>query len=325
MRRCIIAAAAVLAALAVRTGTVLAHDGEPHSPGEIWLYWNLDLFLLVTLLAAGYLYLRGVRRLWKRAGRGRGVARWQPVAFIAGLLLLAAALMSPIDALAAVLFSAHMVQHVLLMMLAAPLIAFSSPLTVWAWSLPVSITRRFHRAWQKASPARRAWRVLTSPLSAWSIYAVVSVGWHHPVLYEAALRYEWVHYLEHAMFFGAALLFWWKAALSGQPGEMSNAQGALYVFTAALFGGGFAAVMSFSTVAWYPFYPDPSAFWGLSRVEDQQVAGMVMWVPGKIMHLLVIITLLSRELQSRGSKQPGKEKNKREYLPLEDISGCRRP
>jgi putative membrane protein len=308
---------------------VQAHDGIPHSPQEVWQYWNLDPFLLIVLLLTAYLYFSGVLRLWQRAGRGKGIAIWQPLAYGAGLLLLFTALISPLDALAHALFSAHMIQHVILMMFAALLIAFSNPGLAIAWAMPKRVSQAFMNGWRKVPGVSWSWKIITQPLVVWFIYAIVSTAWHHPLLYKAALDRAWIHQLEHSMFFGAALLFWWKIAHSGRPGEMSYGQAVFFVFTAAMFGGAFAAIMTFSSVIWYSFYPDPSVFWGLTRLEDQQMAGMIMWVPGKIVHLLVIVGLAVRWFRSmdrgratKATSVPASEQSK-DYLPIEEVSGWR--
>src|SRR5581483_4946509 len=159
------------------------------------------------IVASAALYAAGLRVLWRRAGRGQGVRKWQAASFAAGLFVLSAALLSPLSERAERLLSAHMTQHELLMLVAAPLVVFGRPLFVWMWALPVRGRDAAGRL-VRTRAVSRGWRTLTAPLTAASLHALALWGWHAPRLYQAALHSEAVHALEHLCFFLTAVLFW---------------------------------------------------------------------------------------------------------------------
>src|SRR6476661_4466292 len=179
-----------------------AHQGEPVQPHDLWSAWTLSLPITLPLVATLVLYAAGTRALWARAGRGRGVRRWRVAAFVCGWLALVAALVSPLHALGEVLFSAHMAQHELLMTVAAPLLVLGRPLVPLVWSLPIS-WRRTAGSWVSFAPVRRAWALLTLPIAAWTLHAAAIWLWHAPPLFEATLRSELVHSLQHLSFLGS--------------------------------------------------------------------------------------------------------------------------
>src|SRR5829696_9971438 len=147
-----------------------AHDGKPHKFGDLIYTWGLDPLVVAGLALSGWLYLRGVRRLWGGAGRGSGIRRWEAWAYAGGWFALFVALVSPLHPLGEVLFSAHMTQHEVLMLVAAPLVALGRPVVAFLWALPTGGARRVG-AWGKAAWFQRVWRVLTTPLAAWAIHA----------------------------------------------------------------------------------------------------------------------------------------------------------
>jgi putative membrane protein len=154
--------------------------------------------LLALLLAcASLLYVRGVVRLWRRAGAARGISTVDVARFALGMVVLGAALLSPIDAVADRSFAMHMLEHEMLMVLAAPLFVVSRPLEAFAWALA---PRARHATTQavRASPIRALWRAATTPVSATAVHALAQWVWHLPVLFAAALASESVHVLQHA-------------------------------------------------------------------------------------------------------------------------------
>ena len=224
------AAAAVAAAPAVAH----AHAGAAPEPHDLWTAWSWEPAVLIGLAVAGWAYARGVRALWARAGRGRGVARWRAGCYAGGLAAVALAMVSPIDAVSAALFSVHMVQHLLLIVVAAPLIALGEPLAATLWALPVGARRAVGRWWRGARAWRAAWHALRLPLVVWTIHLGALWAWHAPRLYDAALRSPAVHALEHASFFVTALLFWWVLADRHARRRLGFGPAVLYLFTAAL-------------------------------------------------------------------------------------------
>lgn len=286
---------AALPALALGAGPAWAHAGRPPEPHDLWTAWSPEPAVLLGIGLSAWLYARGVGRLWGRAGVGRGVRRWQLGAFAAGLLVLFVALVSPLDALGSALFSAHMVQHEVLILAAAPLLVLGVPLVPFLWALPPRWRRRLGR-WAKARPVRAAWRTLTHPASAWTLHAAALWTWHAPALYQATLRSEAVHVAQHASFLGTALLFWWVLLHSGR--KMGQGVGVLYVFTTAVYGSILGALLTFSPRPWYPAYAGSVEAWGLTLLEDQQLGGLVMWVPAGVVYLGAALALFAAWLRS---------------------------
>ena len=253
------------------------------------LPWTFEPWVVACLLSAAFLYFAGAWKLWRKAGIGRGLTVWQAALFVAGWSTLCAALVSPLDALGSRLFSAHMVQHEFLMIVAAPLFVLARPLEAWTWGLPHAwrspVSRIAH-----APPLQRAWTALTLPLSAWAIHAAALWLWHIPVLFNAALSNEGLHALQHASFLAAALLFWW--AVLGKSGERNPALAIALLFTTVLHTGALGALLTFSPSSWYR-YDNASAF-GLDPTADQQLGGLIMWIPGGLAYLAAGLAMVFR-------------------------------
>lgn len=275
-------AALILAALlALAPGAALAHDG---GHGDPWRAWELDPLLLGGLGLLAAIYGLGVWRVWRRAGVGKGVTNVQVLAFAGGWLALAAALVSPLDAAAGHWFSAHMAQHVVLMLVAAPLLALSRPLAALAWGL-----RGGPGATSLAALLRDMGRC---PLPvAWALYAASTWLWHVPALYQAALRSEPVHAFEHACFVGTALLFWW--AVLHPRGGLGLGASVVAVFTIAVQGGLLSALIVFAPAPWYPAYGAGEA----AALADQQLAGAIMWAPSGLIYAGALAILVLRWLR----------------------------
>jgi putative membrane protein len=269
--------------------TVFAHEGKPHEPRDLWFTWGLDPIVIASLVLSGWLYFRGVQRMWREAGSGRGIRRWEAAAFAAGWLALFVALVSPLHPLGEVLFSAHMTQHELLMLVAAPLIVLGRPVVAFLWSIRMDWSRRMGK-WTKAHWFQRFWRSITMPLTAWAIHAVALWLWHVPFLFQATLRSDFVHTLQHVCFLGSALLFWW-ALIHGPQGALGYGAAALYVFTTSVHSGILGALITFAGTVIYPAYGESTASWGLSPLEDQQLGGLIMWVPAGVVYIVAGLAL----------------------------------
>lgn len=255
----------------------------PLTPDRIWFAWNFDALILFSIAALAYLYGRGARTLWRIAGRGRGVRTWQPAALGAGVFTLFVALVSPVDALGGALFSAHMVQHLLLITIAAPLLAAANPLLalVWAWPL------RTRRAFRRLRPLLHFVRVDASLPVAFALHSLSLWLWHLPLLYEAALANGALHALEHLALFGTGVLFW-SAAWASWPRVGPSI---LYVFAIAAQCTALGALMTFSAQPWYSVYASTTRGWGLSPLDDQVLAGVLMWVPAGFVYLALALIL----------------------------------
>ena len=266
--RLVVAASAALASAA-------AHAHVP-TAGAAIDWWPIEPWVVALLALAAALYAIGIARIWRHATTGRTVHARHALAFAAAWLVTAAALLGPLDALSAQLFSAHMLQHEALMVVAAPLFVLARPLGAWTWALPQRWRRGlggfFHRpAW------RRPWLVVTAPLAAWLIHALALWLWHIPAWFEAALANDGVHILQHACFLIGALLYWWSV-LGRRPGRNGGAAMAS-LFTTMIHTAGLGALLALSPIAWYPTYAGRTIAFGLDPLEDQQLGGLIMWVP----------------------------------------------
>jgi cytochrome c oxidase assembly factor CtaG len=283
------------------------------SAGSDLLYaWSAEPGIVVPIALAGLLYLRGATALWQHAGPSRGLRHWHAAAFAAGWTVLALALLSPLHELSESSFSAHMVQHELLMVIAAPLMVLGRPLVAFAWSLPERWRRGLAR-WTGAAPARIAGGTLGRPAVAWLLHAIAIWAWHAPRLYDAALRNAPLHALQHASFLGTALLFWWALIHTAR---RRYGVSVLYLFTTAVHTTALGAVLALATRPLYPGYAGTSA-WGLSALEDQQLAGLIMWVPGSVVYLVAALALMLAWLRQSDRGAPAAETASRERVPLD--------
>jgi putative membrane protein len=258
------------------------------------LRWNLEPWLVWLLLLSIVLYGVGIARLWRHAGVTRGISGWQAAAFAGGWLALLAALVSPLDRLGALLFSAHMVQHEVLMIIAAPLLVLGRPLAAWTWAFAPPHRRLAGRA-TRSTHFARAWRAITQPLAAWALHALALWIWHVPNLFEAALHSEGIHVLQHASFLATALLFWW-AVLGADPRSRGNGFAIAYLFTTMLHTGALGALLALAPAPWYPSYAASTGALGLDPIGDQQLGGLVMWVPGSFAYLIGGLVVVARLL-----------------------------
>jgi putative membrane protein len=206
--------------------------------------------------------------------------------------VLCVALLSPLDALGAKSFSVHMIQHELLMVVAAPLLATGRPIEAWTWAMPA--------AWRSglgglAHDLRGAVCWLVHPMGAWLAHALALWLWHVPVLFEASLAHPWVHELQHASFLGTALLLWWSVFGRGTRGAGAMGLGSL--FTTMLHSGALGALLTFAPSVWYAPYRD-AAGPAFAALQDQQLGGLVMWVPGGLAYLLAGLAIVASWLRS---------------------------
>ena len=274
------------------------------TPGEVWSSWSPDPTVILVLVTAGLAYGVGVRRLWSRARR-RGVSLRRVVAFYGGLLSVGVALLSPIDSLGETLFSAHMVQHLILVLLAPPLLVYGAPLTPCALALPGALRRTVHSLGRSRAVVV-ADRTITSLVLAGAIQLVVMWGWHLPSTYQAAIEHALVHVAEHLSFLVAGTLFW-SLVISPPRARQPGYGGRLFlVFGTALHSGVLGALLTFASIVLYPVHAAGARAWGLTPLQDQQLAGVIMWVPAGAVYFAAVCVLFVRwmnameERQSRG-------------------------
>jgi putative membrane protein len=258
-----------------------------------------------VLALLGSMYTRGwwhVRR--RRAGRQALATAWRLAAYLGGLAILGVALMSPIDVLGGQLFTMHMIQHLLLVMLAPPLLLLANPLPFFLWALPAGARHAAGSLLNRESPWRRALRSMTAPGLVWMGFVAVFIGWHDPHAYDAALRSDLVHDLEHLTFFAAGMLYWWQVIGAG-PRLRSLSRAMRLVFLLATIPVNMAAgvAISFANQPIYPYYAAMPRPWGLSVMQDQMLGGVIMWIPGSMMYVLAALILIAGLIQTEADKQ----------------------
>jgi cytochrome c oxidase assembly factor CtaG len=252
--------------------------------------WSWEPQIVVPLAILFLMYAAGALR------RGHlYVLRWRHASFFAGWFSLFLALTSPIHELGEQLFSAHMLQHEIMILVSAPLFAASHPGATCLWAFAprgrASIGAWVHRIEQK-----QLIRFVTAPLIAWLLEAIALWVWHIPVLYQATLESDWIHAAQHLSFFLTAVIFW--SALYGVGrSAMSYGAGTFYVFGTAVHCSALGALLTFSTVLWYPAYTGTTARWGLTPLEDQQLGGVIMWVPSAIVFIVIALALIAKWLR----------------------------
>lgn len=271
---------------------VAAHDGVS---GNLWQHWAWQDLPWVLLI--GGVYTLGLRALWARAGVGSGISRGQAIAFGAAWIVLFIAIISPLDALSEELFSVHMVQHLLLILVSAPLFVIGRFELALAWALPPRWTSRLWKNWK----GKQFWNALSRPATACMLHAGAIWIWHMPRLYEASLRDDGLHFLEHASFFITALLFWQVFAdLIQNSGSSAKFGVAIFMaFSIMLISGFLGVLIMFSPYVWYPIHVHQTALYGLTALEDQQLAGTIMWVPAGIVYVAAALAVLGRWLFAR--------------------------
>jgi putative membrane protein len=270
----------------------LAH--APVARADLWSSWRPDPLILGILAVTALLYRTGLAHLGAR--RRQLVRPMNVVAFTGALLVLALALASPLELAASSVFAAHMVQHLLLMLVVAPLLVCGRPVVVLGQALPLRGRRLFVRV--RARPSVRAARdALLHPVSVWAIGTVVLWAWHLPALYEAALRHEALHAFEHASLIATSALVW-AAALGRARRSLAVPAACALLFATALQSGALGAVLALAQRPLYPIHAAVAPSWGLTPLEDQQLAGGLMWVPPGIAYVVVIAGLLARWLGS---------------------------
>ncbi|WP_019020674.1 cytochrome c oxidase assembly protein [Modicisalibacter luteus] len=265
-----------------------AHGGEIHGTDGLWQEWNTAASTLLPLLLGVGFYVLGVFRLWHKAGVGRGIPVFRAAVYGLGMLTLIVALVSPLDMAANALFSMHMTQHLLLILVAPPLLISGNPDVALLWALP----HRWRAGWGRCE--QRLARSLTGGKGA-LIVVLLATGvlwaWHLPQLYDLAVRNEAVHWVEHAGFLITALLFW-ITVLRIRPREhIDNGMRILYVFGMALQGSLLGALITFATRPLYQSHMTVPSQWGLDPLADQQVAGLIMWVPPAMLYMGVVAYL----------------------------------
>ena len=254
------------------------------------LGWTLDPVLLVPLGLALLTYVAGWRRLMKRAS-----APPRPLLFLSGWTVLTLSLVSPLHEAGEKSFTMHMIEHELIMLVATLLLAMSSAGGVLAWGLPRPVRRALGGSWK--APLARLWGSLTDPITATAVQGIVLWTWHAPILFDRALDSFGWHVAQHSCFLASSLLFWW-AMLHPRRRDAGYGVSAACLLATSLIGGALGALMSFSQSPWYADYAAMGMSGiGLDPVTDQQLAGLVMWIPGGMVHGIAALVMFYKWLE----------------------------
>jgi cytochrome c oxidase assembly factor CtaG len=252
--------------------------------------WSFEPAVTVPALAAAALYWRGFTVLSLRMPERFDARR--PVAFLAGLVMLVLALCSPLDPLGHFLLQAHMIQHLLLMLVVPPLLWLGAPVAPLLLGLPRSLRRAVARG-LAARPVRRLTAVVGHPAFAWVAFIVAFWFWHLPALYDLALGSDAWHHVEHLCFLATALLYW-RPVILAWPARSPWPRWTMipYLVLGEFQNTALSAILAFSDRVIYPAYEAAPRLWGVSALEDQSIAGAIMWVPGSLAFLLPVLWLV---------------------------------
>jgi putative membrane protein len=273
------------------SGQARAHDGHDHpaTPG-----WTLDPWIIIPLALVLVAFIVGRQRLARRSKIARAGGGW----FLAGWLVLTIALVSPLHERGERSFTVHMVEHELIMLVATLLMSVTAVGGMLAWGLPDRLRQELGGRWK--TPFAALWRRLTEPLTATIVQALALWAWHAPALFDRALQSPGWHAAQHLSFIIASLAFW-RAMLDIRRDR--ELLGAVCLFLTSLVEGALGALMALSSSAWYARYAAMGLTGiGLDPVTDQQLAGLLMWIPGGLVHGAAALVLLHRWLSKSGER-----------------------
>ena len=287
----------------------MIHGELPTGPADVWNHWPVRPSVVLPVLLSACAYTFGVDRLWQKAGVGRQISRVRASAFMVGTIVLLLALATPLDPLGEVLFSAHMIQHLLLILVAAPLLVAGAPEVAFLWALPPR-GRKAVGGW-----VARAERALDTDernalvsLAAVVIATGVLWAWHVPVLYDLAVENEWVHATEHAGFLLTAVLFWATILRLAPRSQLRNGVRVLLVFAMAVQGSVLGALITFARRPLYEAHAAIDPVWRITPLADQELAGLIMWVPPALLYIAVTAYLFVRWLEAVEERSRARER-----------------
>jgi cytochrome c oxidase assembly factor CtaG len=286
----------------------LAHGGivpdAPPTPASLVLGWTFDPTVWLPSIVALLLWRSGVARA-NRAHPGRPVDRRRTAAWIAGIAVILFALDSGIARYDTTLFSVHMVQHMLLTMVAPPLLLLAGPITLLLQASSPATRRR----WVLPFLHARVIRLLAFPVVAWILFAAVMWGTHFSPLFDASLETPPLHYLEHALYLGSASLFWWPViGPDPAPWRMPPAVRPLYVGLQMTQNTFLAVAIYAAPAALYHHYVTTIRSWGPTPLADQQLAGGIMWLGGDIAFLGEVMLLVFAWMRDEQRRAPAEDR-----------------
>lgn len=271
-------------AMALLASPALAHGRHEHGVG-----WTLDPLLVVPLGLTLIIYVLGWVRLSERSSTPPRAGL-----FLSGWTVLTLSLVSPLHAAGERSFTMHMIEHELIMLVATLLLAMSKSGAVMAWGLPRPLRLSLGGSWK--APLQSLWKRLTEPVTATAVQAIVMWVWHAPPLFDRALESSGWHIAQHACFFISSLIFWWAML---HPRRGGYGVSAACLFATSLIGGALGALMSLSSSPWYADYAAMGMTGiGLDPVDDQRLAGLIMWIPGGLVHCVAAIAMFHKWLKA---------------------------
>jgi putative membrane protein len=263
-----------------------------------WLFqWRFWPQIILSLAGLAFIYGLGWQRL-RQKGAYRLANGWRLASFLGGLTALWLAMISFIEVLQEFLFAVHMIQHLLIAMIAPPLLMLADPLPFLLWGLPPNARRAAGSLLASNSPWRAHLKRLSAPWLAWGLFVFFLWMWHTPAAYDAALRSEVFHILEHTSYFVTAMLFWWHVSGSAPRlhGRLSYGLRMGYLLSALIPNEILGVAISLSGQPIYEHYTSVPRVSSLSVLDDQTLGGALMWVPGGMMYALGALVLLARML-----------------------------
>ncbi|MBZ7927238.1 cytochrome c oxidase assembly protein (plasmid) [Ensifer adhaerens] len=260
----------------------IAHGGEAHSGPQ----WTFDPWISLPLAIISLLYGLGLIKVWRRARRVGPIAQ-RILLFYAGVLSLAGALLSPLHWLGEHLFAFHMIEHEIVMVVSAPLMVIARPMGFLLWALPRRTRHLAGRAIH--SPAMsKAWEWSTRTTNATILHGIAIWAWHVPTLFDAAFLSPHIHRLQHISFFATAILFWWALVWKSGHGVAG-----WHLFVTMMHTNILGALMALAPRAVYFAQTNTTLSWGLTPLQDQQLAGMIMWVPAGTVYAAACLTMFA--------------------------------
>jgi cytochrome c oxidase assembly factor CtaG/cytochrome c2 len=298
---------------------------------QLLTQWTWEPWLLACIALTTVPYLIGLARMG-REQRGKILGRWRAPSFLTGIVVLLLALESPLDEAADDLFSAHMLQHMLLLLVIPPLLVAGRPVITWLWAFDLDARRTIVRGWTRAG-LQSVFNGLMRPVVVWLLLAVALCFWHLPGPYGWALHHEWVHDLEHLSFLTLSLAFW-TIVIEPYGRRRALSHGGTIVFVVSS-GFVMSLIGAILTLAPHPIYAVhlDTARYGLTALADQQLAGIIMWIPSNLVHIGALCAVFFAWFHADERRAPRFKSNARKIamhsllvLPLAAIGldGCAR-
>jgi putative membrane protein len=266
--------------------------------------WELRPEVLAVLIPLGVVYMLGWHNL-RQQSSSRKLATWPRLAaYWGGLFIIAVSLLSPIDRLGGQLFFMHMIQHKLAVMFAAPLLWLANPFPVMLWALPWTVRQQVGGLFTRNSLVRRALTTFTQPGVTWLVFVAIYVGWHDSKAYNAALSYDWVHDIQHISFLLAALLYWYPVigAAPRLARRLPSWGKIIYLVGTVPPNMLLGVSIAFASDVIYTYYNSVPRIWGFTVMQDQQISGAIMWIPGSMMFLMAALFILGRLFYYKGGE-----------------------